>query len=101
MGLIFYSVFSGVPILIQAYLGIYIQKRVPMVTSFTDFVQRVSSQLTSLLSYSSDTCTHDQKLNITLIFMSSITPVCLMLALQPAAAQSACKGSVAVQNMHM
>ncbi|KAK9858885.1 hypothetical protein WJX84_001389 [Apatococcus fuscideae] len=40
MGLIFYSVFSGVPILIQAYLGIAIQKRLPMVTSFTDFVQR-------------------------------------------------------------
>ena len=60
MGLIFYSVFSGVPILIQAYLGIAIQKRLPMVTSFTDFVQRVSLQsgavcslLMSLLSFGS------------------------------------------------
>ena len=41
MGLIFYSFFSGFPILIQAYLGIAIQKRLPMVTSFTDFVQKV------------------------------------------------------------
>ena len=51
MGLIFYSVFSGLPILIQAYLGIAIQKRLPMVTSFTDFVQRVSLFLWTFMTW--------------------------------------------------
>ncbi|KAK9858888.1 hypothetical protein WJX84_006937, partial [Apatococcus fuscideae] len=40
VGLIFYAIFAGVPVLVQAYLGIAIQKRFPMVTSFTNFVQR-------------------------------------------------------------
>jgi len=39
--MLFYAVFSGAPIIIVGYLGVEIQKRIPRVFSFSDYVMRV------------------------------------------------------------
>ena len=41
VGMLFYSVFSGAPIIIVGFLGVEIQKRIPRVYSFSDYVYRV------------------------------------------------------------
>lgn len=40
--MVFYAVFAGAPIIIVGFLGVEIQKRIPRVYSFSDYVQRVS-----------------------------------------------------------
>lgn len=42
MGMVFYAIFAGAPIIIVGFLGVEIQKRIPRVYSFSDYVQRVS-----------------------------------------------------------
>lgn len=41
LGMVFYAVFAGAPIIIVGFLGVAIQKRIPRVYSFSDYVQRV------------------------------------------------------------
>ena len=41
--MVFYAVFAGAPIIIVGFLGVEIQKRIPRVYSFSDYVQRVSN----------------------------------------------------------
>lgn len=45
LGMVFYSVFAGAPIIIVGFLGIIIQDRIPRVFSFSDYVHRVWSCL--------------------------------------------------------
>ena len=40
-GLLFYSLATGLPILIQGFLGPIVQRRKPDLMSFTDFVKQV------------------------------------------------------------
>ena len=40
--MVMYSVFSGLPIILLAWLGVKIQQQCPRIFSFSDFVQRVS-----------------------------------------------------------
>ena len=42
LGMVFYSVFSGAPIILLAWLGVKIQQQCPRIFSFSDYVQRVS-----------------------------------------------------------
>jgi hypothetical protein len=53
-GLLFYALASGLPILLQGFLGPVVQKRKPNLLSFTDFVQQVSYAgcLSPFLSFS-------------------------------------------------
>ena len=39
--MICYAIFAGAPIIIVGYLGVEIQKRIPRVYSFSDYVNRV------------------------------------------------------------
>ncbi len=41
LGMVFYAIFAGAPIIIVGFLGVEIQKRIPRVYSFSDYVQRV------------------------------------------------------------
>ena len=41
LGLLFYSLSTGLPILIQGFLGPVVQRRKPNLLSFTDFVKQV------------------------------------------------------------
>ncbi len=41
LGLLFYALASGLPILIQGFLGPVVQRRKPNLLSFTDFVAQV------------------------------------------------------------
>lgn len=43
LGLLFYALATGLPILIQGFLGPIVQKRKPNLMSFTDFVKQVGS----------------------------------------------------------
>lgn len=41
VGMLCYSLFAGIPIIIVGFLGVEIQKRIPRVYSFSDYVQKV------------------------------------------------------------
>ena len=41
-GLVFYSLWAGVPILLIAWVGCAVQRRIPRVTSLSDYALRVS-----------------------------------------------------------
>lgn len=47
-GLLFYALASGLPILIQGFLGPVVQRRKPNLLSFTDFVAQVQNCSLSL-----------------------------------------------------
>ena len=44
-GLLFYAIASGLPILLQGFLGPFVQRRKPDLLSFTDYVNQVPAAL--------------------------------------------------------